>query len=165
MTASVRDGDEECGPLVARERCEGRDRRTRDPYLEGGSDQRNRRPRSSGFGSGLRRCAHIIAVSVSREGAVGDHDGRGERDGELAEEGPDRCRVMKRSGMRTARRAIRSATRSCKPILLRTLQRGFHRGFALFDASGAMSRSSTMASSTTKPVEIVSAISVRLFRL
>ncbi len=52
-----------------------------------------------------------------------------------------------------------------KADLFGTFEGGLQRRFAFFDVTAEMFSIMTMASSTTKPVEMVSAMSERLFRL
>ena len=72
--------------------------------------------------------------------------------------------VMNSSGMNTAISDSVSEI-TVKPISLRALERRLHRGSSPFSMWRTMFSIMTMASSTTKPVPIVSAISDRLSRL
>jgi len=114
-----------------------------------------------GRGLWRRSRAHIIGVSVSETTA----EMRIVTDSVTANSRKSRPTMspMKRSGMRTAMRDTVS-DRIVNPICSDPFSAA-SRGFSPCSMYRVMFSIMTIASSTTKPVEIVSAMSVRLFRL
>ncbi len=117
--------------------------------------------RSCSFGSGLSRYAHIIGVSVSESSAETPIE-TASVTANSRKSRPMRP-PMKSSGMSTATSETVSET-IVKPICPAPLSAAWN-GSSPSSMKRAMFSIMTMASSTTKPVAIVSAMSDRLLRL